>query len=211
MIKLAVIGNPVFHSLSPLIHRSFAQEFNMNVTYQKILSPKDNFEKIVYSLVAQGYVGINVTAPFKESAFILADTVSERAKNAQSVNTLTFKDDVILGDNTDGVGLLKDICVHKCLKIKHQRILVLGAGGAAKGVVSTLLEHHPNHLHIANRTPGKCEIILDKNKSLFGDLKITSSSLDHIPNIDFDLVIDTTTSYDAVRFAFKHSPVKWKR
>ncbi|MES2636865.1 MAG: shikimate dehydrogenase, partial [Pseudomonadota bacterium] len=137
--RYAVIGNPIAHSKSPLIHAVFAKQTHQNLSYERILAPLDGFAATINDLIAQGYKGVNVTVPFKFEAFALCCSLSSRAQSAGAVNTLTFKDNLINGDNTDGAGLIRDI-THRLGHILHnKRVLLLGAGGAAEGVLPPLL------------------------------------------------------------------------
>lgn len=151
-----VIGNPIAHSKSPQIHAAFAAQFAGHAavaqfTYDRLLAPIDGFASSVAQFAASGGKGANVTVPFKEDAFRLASSLTPRATAAGAVNTLQLqRDGAILGDNTDGAGLVADVLRHA--DIRGKRILLLGAGGAARGVILPLLEQYPEVLLIANRT-----------------------------------------------------------
>ena len=153
--RYAVIGNPVAHSLSPRIHALFAAQTGEDVVYEAIQAPLDGFVATVRDFMAAGGRGANVTVPFKEEAHRLADRLSPRAEAAGAVNTLAFDADGVFGDNTDGVGLIDDLRDNLGISLEGRRILLLGAGGAARGVLLPLLESGPATLTIANRTPGK--------------------------------------------------------
>ncbi len=212
MIKLAVIGNPIDHSLSPSIHAAFAKQVGFEVDYRKILTTADQFEKTIQSLVAEGYCGVNITAPFKEQAFELATELSERAQRAQSVNTLHFVDGEMKGDNTDGVGLVKDLVVNKGIGLSGASVLLLGAGGAAKGVFHALLAEHPKCIHVANRSPLKSEAMTQIVAIEPGKTSVSSSVLLAIPQCEFDLVIDASSSLDALNSVLtQQSPSNWAR
>jgi shikimate dehydrogenase len=156
--QYAVIGNPIKHSKSPLIHGLFAQQTEDAMRYDAILSPLDEFSTTVADFQQQGGKGLNVTVPFKEQAWELADELSEYAQSAGAVNTLVFKEDgSIYGANTDGIGLIKDLTTHYDISLQGKRVLLLGAGGAAKGVVQPLLEQNIRSLIIANRTEERAE------------------------------------------------------
>lgn len=148
----AVIGNPIAHSKSPDIHARFAAQTGQHLVYDRILAPLDGFADTVRDFVRSGGKGLNVTVPFKLEAHALATSLSERAEAAGAVNTLKFDGDTILGDNTDGVGLVTDIVRNAGVSISGKRILLLGAGGAARGVVLPILRERPAQLMIANRT-----------------------------------------------------------
>jgi shikimate dehydrogenase len=153
--RYAVIGHPVAHSKSPEIHACFAAQTRQNLIYERLLAPLDGFVDSVRRFIQAGGRGANVTVPFKLEAHALATALTERARSAGAVNTLKFDNGVILGDNTDGVGLVTDIVCNAGVAVKGKRVLLLGAGGAARGVILPLLSEHPLSLTIANRTPSK--------------------------------------------------------
>ena len=155
----AVIGNPISHSKSPLIHTAFAQQTNQSMQYDARLAPLDGFMLAVENFRQQGGKGLNVTVPFKLEAHHLSTHLTERAKIAQAVNTLKFENNGISGDNTDGAGLIRDIESNLGVSIAARRILLLGAGGAARGVILPLLQQNPALLAIVNRTPHKAEAL----------------------------------------------------
>ncbi len=151
----AVFGNPIAHSKSPLIHAAFARQTGQDLTYSALLAPLDGFAEAVAAFRRDGGKGANVTVPFKEQAHALATRHTPRALAAGAVNTLLFEADAILGDNTDGAGLVRDLLVNLGREIAGKRVLLMGAGGAARGVVLPLLEQHPASLFIVNRTGEK--------------------------------------------------------
>ena len=151
----AVIGNPIAHSKSPEIHARFAGQTGQDIDYRRLLAPLDDFAGTVAAFIAAGGKGANVTVPFKLEAFALATRLTPRAQAAGAVNTLKFDGDAILGDNTDGVGLVADIVRNAGVALAGRRILLLGAGGAARGVILPLLQQAPAELVIANRTAAK--------------------------------------------------------
>lgn len=153
--RYAVIGHPVAHSKSPEIHARFAEQTMQEMVYERLLAPLDGFAATVHRFVQQGGKGANVTLPFKLEAYALATQLTQRAQAAGAVNTLKFDGGAILGDNTDGVGLVADISRNAGIGLTGKRILLLGAGGAARGVILPLLESHPADLVIANRTKSK--------------------------------------------------------
>lgn len=154
MDKYAVIGNPIAHSKSPQIHSYFAQQAEEQLMYEALLSPLDEFTKTVTEFREGNGRGLNVTVPFKQEAFELADELSDYAKNAGAVNTLVFREDgSIYGTNTDGIGLVRDLVENHRSLIQDKRILLLGAGGAVRGVMQPLLMQMPKQMFIANRTP----------------------------------------------------------
>jgi shikimate dehydrogenase len=155
MARYAVIGHPVAHSKSPEIHSRFAAQTGQQLTYRRLLAPLDGFEQTVRDFIRQGGQGANVTLPFKLEAHRLATVLSARATAAGAVNTLKFDGTAIFGDNTDGVGLVADIVDNAGIALAGKRILLLGAGGAARGVILPLLQQAPAQLVLANRTPAK--------------------------------------------------------
>jgi shikimate dehydrogenase len=151
----AVIGNPVSHSKSPLIHQQFAKQTGQDMDYIAQEIPLDGFTSSL-AMLQQTFKGINITVPFKEQAWQACTQRSGYAQRAGAVNTIIFHPDgSIYGDNTDGIGLSQDLVVNNDVALKGKRILLLGAGGAARGVIEPLLAHQPNELFIANRTPSK--------------------------------------------------------
>jgi shikimate dehydrogenase len=156
----AVFGNPIAHSKSPFIHARFAEQTGERIEYRSLLAPLDGFVQTVRAFAAAGGRGANVTVPFKLEAHALADSLSARAAAAGAVNTLRFDGDHIHGDNTDGVGLVRDIEANLGVRLAGARILLLGAGGAARGVVLPMLERGPHSLVIVNRTAAKAEALV---------------------------------------------------
>jgi shikimate dehydrogenase len=150
--RYAVIGNPVAHSKSPQIHAAFAAQTDRTITYERVLAPVDGFAQTVRELIAKQFAGANVTVPFKQEAFALATRASARARAAGAANTLTFTADGIEADNTDGAGLVNDLRGNYGIALAGARVLLLGAGGAARGVLQPLLEAGVASLTIANRT-----------------------------------------------------------
>ncbi len=187
----AVIGNPVLHSKSPLIHTAFAQQTNQAMQYVALLAPLDGFQATVQDFRQQGGKGLNVTVPFKLEAYQLATRLTERAGIAQAVNTLRFENGEILGDNTDGVGLVRDIECNLGIPLAEKRVLLLGAGGAARGVILPLLQHKPSLLAIANRTPEKA-VALRKQFNTYGD--IAANDFMYFAGERFDIIINATSA-----------------
>jgi shikimate dehydrogenase len=186
--RYAVFGHPIAHSKSPQIHAAFARQTGQDMTYEAILAPKDGFADSVAQFIATGGRGANVTVPFKEEAFKLANRLSPRAQRAGAVNTLSFDADGILGDNTDGAGLVADLTRNLHCALAGKRILLLGAGGAARGVIEPLLEQQPAELVIANRTVSRAQEIAE----LF-DRGIRAIGFD-AADTPFDLVINATAA-----------------
>jgi shikimate dehydrogenase len=149
--RYGVIGHPVAHSKSPEIHAAFARQTGQTLVYERCLAPLDGFAATVQALRAQGFKGLNVTVPFKLDAAALADRLSERARAAGAVNTLLLSAAGIEGDNTDGAGLVADIVDNAQVALGGRRVLLLGAGGAARGALLPLLNEGPAELVIANR------------------------------------------------------------
>jgi shikimate dehydrogenase len=186
----AVIGNPIAHSKSPDIHALFAGQTEQEIQYRHLLSPLDEFEKTVRQFAAGGGKGLNVTVPFKTQAFDLATSLTPRAKAAGAVNTLKFENDTIIGDNTDGKGLIVDIIHNAGYPIQGKRVLLLGAGGAARGVILPLLEQKPARFVIANRTLSNAQELAD----YFSDAgKIEVFGFTDISD-EFDIVINATST-----------------
>ncbi|MEH6434653.1 shikimate dehydrogenase [Massilia sp. DD77] len=158
--KYCVIGNPIAHSKSPQIHAAYAAATGQDISYERCLAPLDGFEATVRRLMEEGYRGANVTVPFKLDAFRLATRLEARARAAGAVNTLVFTPEgEIVGDNTDGAGLVADIVRNAGLPLRGKRILMLGAGGAARGAMLPLLLEGPRELVIANRTLATAEAL----------------------------------------------------
>lgn len=154
MDKYAVIGNPIEHSKSPQIHHMFAQQAEDDIMYEALLSPTDEFKETVEAFRNGGGMGLNVTVPFKQEAWELADELSDYAKKAGAVNTLVFREDgTIYGTNTDGIGLVRDLVENHHSQVQGKRVLILGAGGAVRGILQPLLMQLPSQIFIANRTP----------------------------------------------------------
>lgn len=190
MDRYCVFGNPIGHSKSPLIHRLFAAQTGEQLSYEALLAPLDDFVGFARAFFAEG-LGANVTVPFKEEAFRLADELSQRAARAGAVNTLKkLADGRLLGDNTDGAGLVRDLTVNAGLELAGKRILLLGAGGAVRGVLEPLLAEKPAELVIANRTVEKAEALA----SSFADLgPVLASGFDWI-DAPVDLIVNGTSA-----------------
>ena len=187
----AVMGNPINHSKSPAIHTQFAQQAKMDIVYSAMLVPIDSFESAVHDFFKGNGKGLNITVPFKEKAFKLADTLTDRAKTAQAVNTLKLLEDgTILGDNTDGAGLVRDLTVNNDVELTGKRILVIGAGGAVRGVLQPILNESPSEIVICNRTFEKAQILADSFSSLGRIEAIEFSELSG----EFDVIINGTSA-----------------
>ena len=192
MDQYAVMGNPVAHSKSPRIHALFAKQTNQQLHYEAILVEKDGFNNAVADFLHHHGRGLNITVPFKEDAWALATTRSQRAERAGAVNTLILdQDGRHFGDNTDGAGLVRDLLVNNHATLKNKRLLLVGAGGAARGVIEPLLHENPDLLVIANRTAEKAVELA----RLFCDLGHTEGcGLDDVAGQPFDLIINATAA-----------------
>ena len=188
-----VIGNPIAHSKSPDIHARFAAATGQDMAYARLLAPLDGFVATVQEFVAQGGRGANVTVPFKLEAYALASKLTDRAKAAGAVNTLKFDGGEILGDNTDGVGLVNDIVLNAGFDLAHKKILLLGAGGAARGVLLPLLECRPAQLTIANRTTAKALELVQQCQQYGGDCLLNACGFAEVQQ-QYDLVINATSA-----------------
>jgi len=189
--RYAVIGHPVSHSKSPLIHNAFAEQTGQDMVYGIVEAPLDGFRLAVEAFRGAGGKGMNVTAPFKLEAFELATHPSERARLAGASNALKFDGERILAENFDGVGMVKDITRNLGFPVRGHRVLVLGAGGAARGVVQPLLAEAPALLAVANRTSGKAATL----RRLFAGVgKIEAGGLDDFAETAFDIVVNATSA-----------------
>ena len=186
-----VIGNPIEHSKSPAIHTQFALQTQQALRYERLLVALDGFDAAIQNLVASGVRGANVTVPFKLDACHVATDLTPRARAAGAVNTLKFEDNKIIGDNTDGVGLVRDIVVNAGISLQSRRILLLGAGGAARGVILPLLSELPAELVIANRTVQKAQDLLTQFHG--HSVALSASSFDDLSG-EFDVVINATSA-----------------
>lgn len=189
MDRYAVFGNPIGHSKSPLIHRLFAEQTGQQLSYEPLLAPLEDFAGFARRFFENGK-GANVTVPFKEEAFRLADQLTPRARRAGAVNTLMkLEDGSLLGDNTDGAGLVSDL-KHAGLDLAGARILLLGAGGAVRGVLQPLLAERPAALVIANRTEDRAETLVRE----FAELGPVSASRFEELQGPFDLIVNGTSA-----------------
>ena len=193
MDRYCVFGNPIAHSKSPDIHAAFAAQTGQQLTYEKRLAPLDGFAAAVYGFIAEGGKGANVTLPFKLEAVKVANALTIRAQAAGAVNTLHFTKDGIIGDNTDGAGLVSDIVNNAGVPLTAKRVLLLGAGGAARGVVLPILEHRPAQLLIANRTVATAEALAAQFAALGGEGVVSACGYDRIQGA-FDVIINATSA-----------------
>jgi shikimate dehydrogenase len=188
--RYAVIGNPIAHSKSPDIHARFAAATAQHLQYERLLAPLDGFAAAVRDFIGQGGKGMNVTVPFKLEAHALSTVLTERARAAGAVNTLRFDGVDILGDNTDGVGLVTDIVKNAGVALRSRKVLLLGAGGAARGVVLPLLMESPQELVIANRTLAKAQELA----GTFGAQGPVRAADFATVHHEFDIVINATSA-----------------
>ena len=194
-VRLAVVGNPVAHSRSPQIHARFAAAAGHAVDYTRIESPLDQFAATLRAFAGAGARGCNVTVPFKGEAFAACARLSDRARRAEAVNTIVFGADGWFGDNTDGVGLVRDIELNAGVPLRGRRVLVLGAGGAAAGAIDALLDARPAALVIANRTPARAQSLLERFAASAARLDVPLSTAPlEAPGIGFDVLVNATAA-----------------
>lgn len=190
----AVAGNPISHSKSPVIHKRFAGQSNQKMHYGRLQPAFDQFKTAAQTFFAAGGKGMNVTVPFKLDAQALADVLTPRAQLAGAVNTLRIEDGKIFGDNTDGAGLVRDLLAQG-IQIQGSRILLLGAGGASRGVLGPLLEQSPKELMIANRSNSKADELVH----LFGGLADSLNvALQAVSLSDLEDASKTTSPFDLI-------------
>jgi shikimate dehydrogenase len=190
--RYALVGHPVEHSKSPLIHQLFARQTGENMTYELIDAPPDHFETAVLGFSAAGGRGLNVTVPHKEAAFALCKIHGKEAEAARAVNTITFTKAGVRGDNTDGIGFIRDLTTNHEIVVASQRVLMLGAGGAARGIIGPLLAERPKALVLANRT-------IERARTLVEDLgappDLSVCRFDELAESGkFDIVINATSA-----------------
>lgn len=208
--QFAVIGNPIEQSRSPELHHAFAEKTGVDLDYQKRLAPLDGFESSMRSFFAEGGSGMNVTVPFKEQAFALCDVLTERAQIAKAVNTLWMENGKLHGDNTDGQGLVAAIQALEW-NLDNTTILILGAGGATRGVIYPLVQAGAKKIVIANRTLARAEQLVDDLKTAVPQAQLQAISLNDLEG-NFDIVVNATSaslSGDALqlpeKLQFKHA------
>ena len=188
----AVFGHPVAHSLSPRIHAAFARQAGIDIEYAAIDVEPAGFEAALAAFAARGGAGANVTLPLKEAAFALCSDASDRARRAGAVNTLVRDGDTWRGDNTDGVGLVRDLAERHGLDLRARRTLLLGAGGGARGIAPALLDAGIGDLFVANRTPARADALVD---ALGEPGRVHARYLADLPSLgEFDLVVNATSA-----------------
>jgi shikimate dehydrogenase len=190
--RYAVMGNPVAHSLSPAIHAEFARQTGQRIVYTAIQVDEGGFEQAAGNFAAAGGKGLNVTVPFKRVAWAWVERRSVRAERAGAVNTIRFGDDGAYGDNTDGIGMVRDITVNLGAEIAGRRVLIAGAGGAVRGVMGPVLEQGPREVVIANRTVDSALELAGQFTSAV--LPVTGCSYEALAGRDFDLVVNGTAA-----------------
>jgi shikimate dehydrogenase len=232
MNQYAVIGNPINHSISPMIHAQFSKEFGLSISYEKILSPIGDLHNTVKKFTDSGGLGFNITLPFKIQAYDLSKSLTPNAKAAGAVNTIKIEGSALIGENTDGNGLVNDLLNNLKQPLKGKEILIIGAGGATQGILKPILDCNPEKILLANRTNEKslklaskflqygkvCGFGLDEIKAKPVDIVInaTSASIDgnipHIPQgvvegaLCYDLMYGVETPF--MKWANKHSARK---
>ncbi|WP_100644186.1 shikimate dehydrogenase [Alteromonas facilis] len=194
MQKFAVFGNPIRHSRSPFIHAAFARQADLDIEYTAELSTKEDFVDDITSFFANAKTkGCNITAPFKLQACRLVNTLSEEAKLAGAVNTIAkLSDGSLAGYNTDGMGLLSDI-TRQGVELGGQSVLVLGAGGAARGVLRALMNQNPESITITNRTVAKAKELIEIAETIKQPVQLEALGFDEIDKRSFDVVINATS------------------
>ena len=190
--RYGVMGYPVSHSRSPLIHQLFSLQTNQKLQYELLQVTPEKLETAIRQFQRTGGKGLNITVPHKSEVVRLVDQMSERASTAGAANTLTFDSSEIRGDNTDGIGLLRDLAVNLGVVVEGSSILILGAGGATRGIIGPLLEMQPRSLKIANRSVGKAQMLAD----YFSDSgPVTACAFDDVPVTEtYDLIINATSA-----------------
>lgn len=190
--RYGVIGHPIAHSRSPVIHMLFARQTGEDISYEAFDIPPEALERELRRLVKEGLRGFNVTVPHKQAVAEMADSLVGQAKRARAVNTVTVTTDgSLVGDNTDGIGLVRDLRANLDIRLEDQLILVLGAGGATRGITPALLEAGPAQLTIANRRPERAEALAEEFASLG---PVQACAFDDLPRQPFDLVINATSA-----------------
>jgi shikimate dehydrogenase len=191
MSLFAVFGWPLTHSLSPEVHQSFAQQFGIDLSFEKILTPKGHLAQQLADFRARGGLGASITLPLKQEAFALCTAHTLRAQEAMAVNTVFWRGDTLWGDNTDGAGLLRDITVNLGLSLQHKNILILGAGGATLGILPSLLTQQPQNITILNRRLEKAQPLCARSAVIQA---FSYADFAHEAYVPVDLMINATSS-----------------
>ena len=191
MDRYAVIGNPVAHSKSPQIHAAFARATGQVMSYERLLAPLGGFADVAATFAREGGLGLNVTVPFKLDALAIADKASERAHAAGACNTLKRENDEWYADNTDGAGIIRDLTFNLGVGLRGRDVLVLGAGGAARGVMLPLLHEAPHSITIANRTMVKADALVERFSA---EGPFAAVELSELKGMSFDVVINATSA-----------------
>ena len=190
--RYAVIGHPIAHSKSPIIHQLFAKQTGEPISYEALDVPPERLQASILQFTQEGGKGLNVTVPHKREAAQIVDVLTDRARMAGAVNTITLQESGELeGDNTDGVGLVADLTNNLEIPLKGAQILILGAGGATRGIVPPLLDERPEKLVVANRSPGKAKTLVEYFLPLGN---IAACSFDDLKGHSFDLIINATSA-----------------
>jgi len=194
--RYAVIGNPVEHSLSPAIHAEFARATGQDIVYGKILAPLEGFRAAALKFRDEGGKGLNVTLPFKHEAWQLAGLRSCFALAARAINTITFRGSEIVGDNTDGIGLVRDLLRNLRVVLRGKHLLLMGAGGASYGVIEPLLREEPERMVVANRTVEKAIALVSHFEKFqqYATKGLAASSYGELRGMQFDIVINATSA-----------------
>jgi len=199
MLRFAVIGNPIAHSKSPEIHQGFASQFGIELTYERVLATKETFNQTVLDFFAQAGRGLNITSPFKGDAYAMCDWRCPYAEEAKAVNTLLLRDEKLCGHNTDGLGLRFDLEERLGFSLSGKKLLMIGAGGAVRGVMRPLIDAGIASCHIINRDATKAEGLADTFKS---SLPCSGGDFTTVLDDVFDIAINSTpaTQFPLIRF-----------
>jgi len=192
MHKLAILGYPISHSLSPEIHTRFATQFNINLSYEKIAVKPAQFEEKIIALQQANYLGVNITLPLKTLAYQFTPKLTPEANLVGAVNTLHLKKMPILGTNTDGLGFIEDLTNNCHFDLKNKNVLLLGAGGAAHGILNPIITQQPKQIYLYNRTVENTQYLMKTIQ--FPHCKIISQ-LDELLNLPFDILINSTAQH----------------
>lgn len=190
--RYAVFGNPIAHSLSPQMHTAFAEQTQQAMTYEAQCIDPHKFDQAVDDFFRSGGKGLNITVPFKENAYQLAERISDRARVAKAVNTLYMDGTALMGDNTDGAGFLFDVQTRYQQNLADRSLLILGAGGAARGVLQPIIDQTPSQVFIANRTSAKAHVLAQAFNH--GCANVNACGLNELPKQAFDVIINASSA-----------------